>query len=59
MQRNSQEVQKMEQDYDLQVAELEQRINALEFKIEQLRAQIEANLRKRVQKWKLIASKLV
>lgn len=39
--RNSQE--KMEQDYNLQVAELEQKINALEVKIEQVRAEIEAD----------------
>lgn len=42
-QKNSQEVQKMEQDFDLRVAELAQRLDALHIKIEQVRAKIEAN----------------
>jgi hypothetical protein len=45
LQSNSQEVQKMEQDFDLQVAELDQRINALTVKIEQIRAETEADLK--------------
>jgi hypothetical protein len=44
-QRNYQEVQKMEQNFDLQVAELEQRINALYAKVEQAQAETEADLK--------------